>query len=178
MSCKHSLKQNLINWNNFVWQRKTLFNNFKNYKQRVFDYLAEHVDSGAIYKIRNLIPLNKSDIEELRDLLCVQLGSKDDYDSISNGHDFGVFVRQIVGLDREAISALFADYLSQYNFNSKQQEFLHQIVDFVLQNGDIDYDDLYDSEPFKYQDYTDIFVDTEPLYQFVDIFHNAISVAA
>lgn len=152
--------------------------NFKNYKQRVFDYLAEHVDSGAIYKIRNLIPLNKLDIEELRDLLCVQLGSKDDYDSISNGHDFGVFVRQIVGLDREAISALFADYLSQYNFNAKQQEFLHQIVDFVLQNGDIDYDDLYDSEPFKYQDYTDIFVDTEPLYQFVDIFHNAISVVA
>lgn len=152
--------------------------NFKNYKQRVMDYLADHVDSGAIYKIRNLIPIDKNDIDELRDILCVQLGSKDDYDSISNGHDFGVFVRQIVGLDREAISSLFTDYLSQYNFNANQQEFLHQIVDFVLQNGDIDYNDLYESEPFKYQDYLDIFVDTEPLYDFVDKLHNTISVSA
>lgn len=156
---------------------KTPKPNFKNYKQRVMDYLIEHVDSGAIYKIRNLIPLDNCDIEELKDILCVQLGSKTDYDSIANGHDFGVFVRQIVGLDREAISLIFSKYLSQYSFNTKQQEFLHQIVDFVLQNGDINYDDLYESEPFKYQDYLDIFIDTEPLYQFVDIFHNAISVS-
>ena len=152
--------------------------NFKNYKQRVLDYLTEHVDSGAIYKIRNLIALNKEDIEELRNILCVELGTEDDYLCISNGNDFGVFVRKIVGLEKEVISKILSEYLSKYNFNSMQQEFLHQIVDFVLENGDIDIDDLFNEEPFKHQDYIELFGNTEPLYDFVDLFHNSIMLNA
>lgn len=47
-----------------------------------------------------------------------------------------------------------------------------------MENGDIEPNDLYDSEPFKHQEYTDIFVDTAPLYQFVNLLHTSIMAGA
>lgn len=147
---------------------------FKNYKQRVIDYLCENSEKGAIYKIKNLIQLNDDDIKELEHILCEELGTKKDYDEISNELSFGVFVRMIVGIDKERILALMAKYQSQYNFNSRQQEFLHQIVDYVLENGDIVPDDLINAEPFKHQEYNDIFENTTPLYGFINLLHSSV----
>ena len=47
---------------------------------------------------------------------------------------------------------------------------------FVLANGDVEPQDLYDSEPFKHQEYTEIFIDTEPLYNFINLLHSSINV--
>ena len=151
---------------------------FINYKQRVIDYLSKNSDKGVIYKIKNLIQLNDDDIKELEHILCNELGTKEDYDGVSNKHSFGVFVRSIVGIDRDKILSLISDYQREYNFNSRQQEFLHQIVDFVLENGDIEPQNLYDSEPFKHQDYTDIFANTDPLYGFIQLLHQSVCPSA
>ena len=51
---------------------------------------------------------------------------------------------------------------------------MHLIVNFVLENGDIEPQDLYDKDPFAYQDYTSVFADTAPLYDFVNRFHSSI----
>lgn len=147
---------------------------FKNYKQRVIDYLCENSWKGAIYKVKNLIQLNNDDIKELEHILCDELGTKEDYDGISNAMSFGVFVRSIVGIDKEKIMSLMSEYQNQYNFNSRQQEFIHQIVDFVLENGDIVPDDLINTEPFKHQEYSDIFENTEPLYGFINLLHSSV----
>ncbi len=147
---------------------------FKNYKQRVIDYLCENSWKGAIYKVKNLIQLNNEDIKELEHILCDELGTKEDYDGICNKMSFGVFVRSIVGIDKEKIMSLMSEYQSQYNFNSRQQEFIHQIVDFVLENGDIVPDDLINTEPFKHQEYSDIFENTEPLYGFINLLHSSV----
>lgn len=151
---------------------------FKNYKQRVIDYLCENSWKGAIYKVKNLIQLNKEDIKELEHILCDELGTKEDYDGISNKMSFGVFVRSIVGIDKEKIMSLMSEYQSQYNFNSRQQEFIHQIVDFVLENGDIVPDDLINTEPFKHQEYSDIFENTDPLYGFINLLHSSVYASA
>lgn len=151
---------------------------FKNYKQRVIDYLCENSWKGAIYKVKNLIQLNNEDIKELEHILCDELGTKEDYDGISNKMSFGVFVRSIVGIDKKKIMSLMSEYQNQYNFNSRQQEFIHQIVDFVLENGDIVLDDLINTEPFKHQEYTDIFENTEPLYGFINLLHSSVYASA
>ncbi len=151
---------------------------FKNYKQRVIDYLSDNSDKGAIYKVKNLIQLNDDDIKELENILCKELGTKEDYDSIANNHSFGVFVRSIVGIDKDKVTSLLSDYQNKYNFNSKQQDFLHQIVNFVLENGDIEAQDLYNSEPFKHQEYIDIFENTDPLYNFINLLHNSVYSSA
>ena len=88
-----------------------------------------------------------------------------------------MFVRKIVGLEKEAVTKVLSTYLSQYNFNAKQQEFLQQVVHFVLQNGDIVPNDLYESSPFKQQDYDLIFENPEPLYRFITFLHNSVNVA-
>jgi type I restriction enzyme R subunit len=147
---------------------------FKNYKERVIDYLYEHSDSGPIFKIRHLQPLNSNDVDELKKTLTTELGKPDDYKGISNGQDFGAFVRTVVGLDRDAVNGYLKEYFDKYNFNSKQQEFIHEIVNFVLENGDISAMDLAESYPFKKVDYTELFNPTKPLYDIVSFFHNAV----
>lgn len=152
---------------------------FKNYKQRVIDYLAENIESPVIHKIRNIIPLNNADLKELERILWEELGSQEDYNHIASGESVAVFVRKIVGLDREAVSKIFAEYLSTYNFNVEQEEFLHQIVTFVYQNGDIEVANLINDEPFTYVDYNEIFQgQTAVVYALVQRLHSAIRVAA
>ena len=149
---------------------------FKNYKERVIDYLSEHSDIPAIAKIRNIEQLNETDIIDLEDILWNQLGSRSDYENISNGKSVGVFVRSIVGLSRERVNEILSDYLRKYSFNTRQEEFLNEIVNFVRENGDIRPDDLYESEPFKHQEYTDIFDGkTDPVYNFIGLLHGSVS---
>ena len=151
---------------------------FKNYKERVIDYLSEHSDIPAIAKIRNIEQLNETDIIDLEDILWNQLGSRSDYENISNGKSVGVFVRSIVGLSRERVNEILSDYLREYSFNTRQEEFLNEIVNFVLENGDIRPDDLYESEPFKHQEYTDIFDGkTDPIYNFIGLLHSSVSAS-
>ena len=125
-------------------------------------------------KIKSLIPLNASDIEELQWLLWQELGSKEEFEKAAKGKSLGAFVRKIVGLDQMAINDLFAEYLRHYKFNSKQQEFLNLIVNYVRENGDIEAEDLVNVEPFRHIEYMDFFDDTEVVYDFVDRFHEVI----
>ena len=153
---------------------------FKNYKERVIDYLADNSDKNpVIRKIKNLEQLDSKDIGDLEHIFWKELGTKEEYDTISNGKSLGVFVRKIVGLSNDKINEVLSDYLKKYNFNSHQEEFLNEIVTFVRENGDIEPNDLYESEPFKHQEYTDIFNgNTDPVYSFIGLIHNSLSVSA
>lgn len=149
---------------------------FKNYRQRVIDYLAETTDCEAVNKIRNIEPLTEKDINDLQHILCEELGTQEEYDRIAEGVPLAVFVRKIVGLNQEAVTKLFGEYLSKYNFNPAQEEFLHQIVTFVLQNGDIAATNLIKDDPFCYQDFVEIFDgNAQPVYELVAKLHNAVS---
>lgn len=149
---------------------------FKNYKQRVIDYLSETTDCQAINKVKNIEPLSEKDIQDLQHILCEELGTQEDYDAISEGAPLGVFVRRIVGMNSEAVTKLLSEYLSKYNFNPAQEEFLHQIVTFVLQNGNIEVKNLIKDDPFKSMDFTELFDgNVVPVTEFVSYLHGAIA---
>lgn len=148
----------------------------KNYKQRVLDYLAENDDSAVIWKIKNLVPITENDVEKLQQILCEELGTQDEYEELAKGAPLAVFVRKIVGLEVEAVNKIFSDYLSKYNFNSAQEEFLHQIVTYVLQNGDIIPANIVSNAPFTNLDYTEIFDDNaDAVFELIDVLHGAIA---
>lgn len=150
--------------------------NIKSYKQRVLDYLAENNDSAVIWKIKNLVPISEKDIEALQHILCEELGSKEEYEQIAKGLPLAVFVRKIVGLDVDAVNKVFSDYLSKYNFNPAQEEFLHHIVTYVLQNGDIIPANIVSNAPFNTLDYTEIFDDNaDAVFELIDVLHGAIA---
>lgn len=115
----------------------------------------------------------------MESILWTKLGSKDEYEQVSDGMSVAVFVREIVGLSKEKVNQVLSEYLKKYNFNSQQEEFLNEIVVFVLENGDISTNSLVDSEPFKHQNYTDIFEgNTTPIYALIGLLHDSIRVSA
>lgn len=147
---------------------------FKNYKQKVLDYLLEHSDSTMVRKIKNIEPLTSEDISNLEHVLCHDLGTVDDYENEAKGLSVGVYIRQMIGMDNDVINEKLSKWFSEYHFNAQQQEFIQEVVNFVRQNGDINYNDLNYSKPFDQYDFTEIFNDTNPLYNIVGMFHNTV----
>lgn len=148
----------------------------KNYKQRILEYLEENIDTEVIHKIKNIIPIMEKDINELEHILCEELGSKEEYKELSNGAPLAVFVRKIVGLNVEAVNKVFSEYLSKYNFNSVQEEFLHHIVTYVLQNGDIVSANIISNAPFTTMNYTEFLdANADSVFELINILHGAIA---
>ena len=59
----------------------------------------------------------------------------------------GRFVRSLVGLDREAAQAAFAEFLSGRSLTADQHEFLNLVIDHLTARGAMDPGLLYQS-PF------------------------------
>jgi type I restriction enzyme, R subunit len=59
----------------------------------------------------------------------------------------GLFVRSLVGLDREAAKAAFGDFMADRPLSANQIEFISMVIDHLTQNGQMDPRLLYES-PF------------------------------
>lgn len=151
----------------------------KNYKRKVLDYLADHVDHPVVQKIRRIEMLTYDDLKVLETLFWKELGTQEDYNETFNGEPVASFVRKTVGLETEAVNSLMAQYLRLYNFNAMQEEFIHQIVNYVRQNGDIVPNNLLNSDPFRTIEYTELFEEkTRAVYDIIKVLHGAINVTA
>ncbi|XZE19376.1 type I restriction-modification enzyme R subunit C-terminal domain-containing protein [Pirellulaceae bacterium SH449] len=60
---------------------------------------------------------------------------------------FGIFVRTLVGLDREVAKGLFNEFLSGTTYNANQIEFINLIINQLVDHGIVDIGLLYES-PF------------------------------
>ena len=84
-------------------------------------------------------------------------------------------VRKIVGIENEAVNKIHAQFLAQYNFSPKQEEFIKMIISYVRQNGDVAMADLINKEPFKRVDFIVLFGDkTKAVYDLVNTYHQAV----
>lgn len=61
--------------------------------------------------------------------------------------DIGVFIRQTVGMDKDAVEALFVDYLNEQHFNADQINFVRYIIQLMSQEGQLPLPRLFAS-PF------------------------------
>ncbi|WP_341524711.1 type I restriction-modification enzyme R subunit C-terminal domain-containing protein [Nostoc sp. UHCC 0302] len=70
--------------------------------------------------------------------------SREKFEEVT-GKNFSLkrFIRQLVGLDRNAAKQAFSRYLEGNNFNANQIRFVEYIVDHLTQNGVIDIGLLY-----------------------------------
>ena len=112
-------------------------------------FLKAHENHITIHKLRLNQPLTGSDLSELeRMMLDAGVGTPDDITRAkekSNG--LGVFIRSLVGLDREAAKQAFSQFLSGGTTTANQVEFVNMIVDYLTENGVMDPKLLYES-PF------------------------------
>ena len=111
-------------------------------------YLQEHRDQLAVFKLRNNEQLTHQDIKVLEDILWKELGTREDYEKEYGDTPVTKLVRQIVGLDLQAANAAFSEFLTNEQLNVNQARFVKLIVDYVVKNGIMDKRVLQE-EPFK-----------------------------
>lgn len=130
---------------------------FKTYQEKVIDYLLSNNTNETIVKIKMLDKINDRDLKELERILWEELGTRDDYFNVTDEKNLAVFIRSIVGIDKDAINKKFSKYLNINVLSSKQQDFVKSIIYYVRQNGDVTKKDLIENAPFSNYDVENLF---------------------
>lgn len=127
----------------------TSSDNFEKFRAKARAFLRSHQDHVVIFKLRTNKQLTSSDLSELERILA-QSGVGEAEDIIRAKEDsqgLGLFVRSLVGLEREVAKQELARFLSGKKLNSNQIEFVNMIVDYLTEHGVMDAVLLYES-PF------------------------------
>jgi type I restriction enzyme R subunit len=122
---------------------------FEKFRAKAQVFLREHQDHAAIWKLRMNRPLTAGDLTELERMLVESgVGGPDQIDRAKQeSHGLGLFVRSLVGLDREAAKEALAGFLSGKTLGANQIEFVNLIVDHLTEHGVMPAALLYES-PF------------------------------
>lgn len=107
----------------------------EDYKLKVNKYIEENKNNVAIYKLRNNIPLNESDYKVLEKIFIGDLGTKEDYVTNFKDTPFGLLVRKIAKLERQAALRAFSSFINEENLNANQIAFINKVIDYIEQNG-------------------------------------------
>jgi type I restriction enzyme R subunit len=122
---------------------------FEKFRAKARVFLRAHQDHVAVHKLRANKALTATDLTELERMLAESgVGSADEISRAkltSNG--LGLFVRSLVGLDREAAKDALAGFLSGKTLSANQIEFVNLIVNHLTEHGVMEASLLYES-PF------------------------------
>jgi type I restriction enzyme R subunit len=122
---------------------------FARFKLKARDFLRQHQDHIAINKLRMNKQLTPSDLSELETMLAKSGVARDgDWERAKKeASGLGLFVRSLIGLDREAAKAAIAGFTSGKSPSSNQLEFINLVVDHLTDQGILEATRLYEA-PF------------------------------
>lgn len=121
----------------------------KPYRERVKSYLHEHEDTLAVYKLRNNKQMTTTDLAVLEKILWQDLGSKEDYVKNYGEKPVGMLVRELLGMDQQAVNEAFSEFITDSSLNSRQIDFVKMIVSYIVKNGNIvDVKSTFSQQPF------------------------------
>ena len=121
----------------------------KPYRERVKSYLHEHGDTLAVYKLRNNKQMTTTDLAVLEKILWQDLGSKEDYVKTYGEKPVGMLVRELLGMDQQAVNEAFSEFITDSSLNSRQIDFVKMIVSYIVKNGNIvDVKSTFSQQPF------------------------------
>jgi type I restriction enzyme R subunit len=122
---------------------------FERFRAKTRQFLHEHEDDLVIHKLRMNEPLTATDLHELERMLTASGLANPEHlqkaKAESNG--LGLFVRSLVGLDREAAKQALAGFMAGKTLGANQIEFVNLIIDHLTEHGVMDAGLLYES-PF------------------------------
>ena len=152
-----------------ILPRATPGTNFERFRAKAEAYLREHLDNLALQRLRRNRQLTSEDLAELEQMLVASGGQQADIAwAVEQGGGLGIFVRNLVGLDRSAANAAFENYLDGTKFSADQIRFVSLIIDELTKNGVMEPGRLFESP------YTD-HAPTGPDYFFPDADVEAIA---
>jgi type I restriction enzyme R subunit len=122
---------------------------FERFRDKARAFLREHQDHLTIHKLRMNQPLTALDLQELERVLAESGVAKPDHlqKAKAENESLGLFVRSLVGLDREAAKQALGGFTAGNTLTASQIEFISLIVDHLTENGTMSPELLYES-PF------------------------------
>jgi type I restriction enzyme R subunit len=124
-------------------------NEFARFRAKAQAFLRAHESHITIQKLRSNKPLTATDLAELERMLLENgVGATEDIERAkSESQGLGLFVRSLVGMDREAAKQALGRFLTGKSLSGNQQEFVNLIVDHLTEHGVVEPRRLYES-PF------------------------------
>jgi len=122
---------------------------FERFRLKARAFLRSHEDHLALHKLRRNQPLTASDLAELERMLTEsRTGSPQEIaQAASESHGLGVFVRSLVGLDRQAATQALDQFVTGRTLSADQLQFIDMVVGHLTENGVMEASALYES-PF------------------------------
>jgi type I restriction enzyme R subunit len=118
------------------------------FRDKTQQFLKAHENDPVIHKLRWNEPLCKGDLDALEKMLVeAGAGTPDDLSKVRSGSGLGLFVRSMVGLDREAAKRAFDSFLAGKMLTANQIQFVNLVIDYLTQSGWMSAAQLYES-PF------------------------------
>ena len=123
--------------------------NYTKFRAKAQAFLRAHQDHISIHKLRMNKALTAADLGELQRILAESgIGAPEDIQrATEESHGLGLFVRSLIGLDRQAAKEAMAGFLNGKALSANQIEFVNVIVDHLTEHGILDAVMLYES-PF------------------------------
>jgi type I restriction enzyme R subunit len=123
---------------------------FQQFRLRAREFLRAHEEHLTMQRLRRNQPLTATDLDELQCfLLSHGVGTEQAIQRAAEEcTGFGLFIRSLVGLDRNAAKELFADFLADGTHTTMQIRFINEIIDELTSRGVMDPARLYDP-PFS-----------------------------
>ncbi len=120
---------------------------YEKFRIKVRQFLKAHEDHIAIHKLRTNEQLTSTDLAELERILSESgVGTTEDFAEAKNSSNgLGLFVRSLVGLDRQAAKKALGVFLGATNLKANQIEFLDEVVNHLTEHGTMDIARLYES---------------------------------
>lgn len=119
------------------------------FQMKMRHFLKVHANHITIQKLRRNEQLTGQDLAELERILRTEAdASDDDMTAIkTNDGGLGLFIRSLVGLERDAAKNAFSEFMAGRALNSNQIEFIDLIINQLTEQGAMDPRRLYES-PF------------------------------
>ncbi len=120
--------------------------NFERFRLKVRAFLKAHENHLTLHKLRRNQPLTATDLTELERLL-IDSGTGTAEDVARAGQEaqgLGLFVRGLVGLDREAATQALNGFVAGKTLSANQLEFVNLIVTHLTERGVMEAGLLYE----------------------------------
>jgi type I restriction enzyme R subunit len=122
---------------------------FEKFRAKARVFLHAHADHVAIRKLHLNHPLTATDLNEMERMLAESgIGAPEDVQRAKEeSGGLGLFIRSLVGLDREAAKEALGGFVQGKTLTASQIEFISLVIDHLTMRGFVPLERLYGS-PF------------------------------
>ena len=140
--------------------------NLAQYRKRVESFIKTNESHITIAKLKHGLTLTPTDLKELERFVfeAQEVESKERFEEcFGTDQPLPMFIRSLVGLDRQAVQEAFSKYLQGSSYNEKQIRFVEMLIEHLTRNGVLGAEQLY-GPPFNqihYEGIDGVFSDSD-----------------